>query len=335
MSSKDIKYDDLTVIKGVGTVRQAWFRDVFNVETLSDFASLSVDEIESRLKEEGRIVSRNEVEQWLAQAQTLVAELPSPQAAPSSAVDRVGVGAGLVNEDEWEWLKAFVVEFCVLKSATNIKKREIRIYPLNVSSKGDWVENGSSKKTPIIFSQRDMFLAWITEQLHEQQWPVPTPETIPPVSSQVATATHQLDTASTEFLPAIKISQIRTFQPSHTNTPTGTGEAGQPFVGFVKGDAPFAVEVDFAISEKITEEVARKVGYKADFYVRSMNTNKTTSLGETMLDAFQPHETSYTARLPKATLPPGQYRLGVQVKLRSQPPRVTHLEVPMFQVFYT
>ncbi|MCK4471724.1 MAG: hypothetical protein KAW49_08045, partial [Anaerolineae bacterium] len=73
MNSSYREDEDLTVIKGIGPARQQWLRESFNVRTYGDLAVLSADEIESRLKAEGRIASRSEIEQWIARAQELAA----------------------------------------------------------------------------------------------------------------------------------------------------------------------------------------------------------------------------------------------------------------------
>ena len=330
MSAKDKKYDDLTIIKGVGAARQTWFRQVFKVETLHDLASLSADEVETRLKDDGRIVSRSEVEQWLAQAQQLAPDLPSSQARETATIAIIDQAS---MEKRWEWIKAFVVEFCVLKSADEIQKQEIRVYPLRISKKGDWLDNGSSKKTPFIFDKSEKLYAWLLGQLDEPAWQeqplTPTIAAPPPKPQSIA---PQTELPSIESLPTVDIVQINSYQPTDLTTPTGIGMAGQPFVGHVSSKSPFALEVTFAISEEVSDEIARQVGFKADFYVRGRSREARAFLGETTLDALFADRLTYTARLPRAMLKPGQYHLGVQVKLRSQPPCVTHLEVPMFQV---
>ncbi|MCA9920854.1 MAG: hypothetical protein KC419_23300 [Anaerolineales bacterium] len=80
--------DDLTKIKGIGSVRQKWFANAFSVCTFAQLAALSVDEIEKRLKSEGKIPSRNEIKAWVDQAKTLAA-----------------------LQSEWKPLASFVVEF--------------------------------------------------------------------------------------------------------------------------------------------------------------------------------------------------------------------------------
>lgn len=71
MNTSNRKSDDLTKINGIGPVRQEWLRESLDVYTFRDLAVLSVDEIESRLKTEGKIISRSEIEAWIDQAQEL------------------------------------------------------------------------------------------------------------------------------------------------------------------------------------------------------------------------------------------------------------------------
>jgi hypothetical protein len=64
----------LTKIKGIGPARQKWFVEAFDASSFADLAALSVDDIETRLKADGRRVSRSEIKEWLTQANTLAGE---------------------------------------------------------------------------------------------------------------------------------------------------------------------------------------------------------------------------------------------------------------------
>lgn len=335
MSSKENKQDDLTQIKGVGKVRQDWFKKVLKVETLQEFAALSADEIESQMKREGQIISRDEIEQWLTQAQNL-APPQKMKAEESSKMKDNNEKNAPQEKEQWEWLNAFVIEFCALKSAVSTKKREIRVYPLKISKEGDWLENGGSKKTPKTFTDYDLPWTWMLEQINTEEWQKPkTVKAIPkppkPTKAPAETSV-QINVPTIDTLPTVKIHQIRAYQPPDVNRPAVIGEVDQPFLGSVRSDKPFALEVEFAISEMISDETARSGGYRAEFHARQMNSKTSFALGETMLDLLFRNRLSYTARLPQTRLKPGIYHLGAQVKFRSRPPKVTYLELPMFQV---
>ena len=68
MNLSDNSLDDLTMIKGIGPARQRWLKESLDVRTFGDLAALSADEIESRLKADRQIASRETIEAWIAQA---------------------------------------------------------------------------------------------------------------------------------------------------------------------------------------------------------------------------------------------------------------------------
>ena len=94
--------DDLTVIKGIGPARQQWLQQSFGVQTFTDLASLSPNEIELRLKEDGQIARRGAIEEWVVQAK----ELAAAQAKPVSTV----LPTAVLGEPDWHPFASFVVE---------------------------------------------------------------------------------------------------------------------------------------------------------------------------------------------------------------------------------
>ena len=104
MNSRNKILNDLTVIKGIGTARQEWLRNRLGIRTYQNLIDLPQAEIISKLKSDGQIVSRAEVEMWVAQARSLaVAEAP-------------------VNPGEWEPFASFVVEFQVRQEKNSSKE---------------------------------------------------------------------------------------------------------------------------------------------------------------------------------------------------------------------
>jgi hypothetical protein len=357
MSSRENAYDDLTTISGIKEKRQHLLRQALNVRTYGDLAHLSVDLIESAFRTEGKIVSRRAIQQWIAQARRLAAapelrsqpageatEMEAGEAANSPAEENESAqwsvksaeaetdeeDDALAGGGEWEWLKAFVVEFCVFRLEGRVKKQEIRAYPLKVSKKGDWLENGETRKTPVVIKKGERLYPWMVEQMDEQVWQEPEEE---PMTETPPLEARPVESQPVEAPPAVEVTQIRAYQPRDIQAPTGIGQASQPFVGFIMGNEPFALEVAFVLPERaVADLVRRETRYRANFYVRSMTTGEGTSLGDTESVLVTTGRVAYTARLSDVTLQPGRYRLGAQVKLRSRPPSVKHLEVPMFQV---
>ena len=96
------KLDDLTAIKGIGQITQRWLRGTFNVRTYYDLAALSVDEIEVRLKADGKIAFHSRIEKWIVQAQAFASSTSSPIYSQQLTV---------LESDEWPRLATFVVAF--------------------------------------------------------------------------------------------------------------------------------------------------------------------------------------------------------------------------------
>lgn len=320
MNVKEREHDDLTVIKGIGPARQQWLQDSLNVRTFHDLSTLTVAEIETRLKAEGQIASPTEIEQWLIQAGELAEAAGQTPAA----------------EGEWEWLKAFVVEFCIRRTEEQIQQRELRVYPLKVSRKGDWLDNGETRRRPITFERGTRLYPWMVEQLNEPAWQEPEAEPPPQFETPPVEASRaQVPAPGMPPLvaPTIEVKQLAVFQPLQAEVPAIVGRPGRPFTGFITGGEPFAVEATFALAgTPAAKNGSGRTACWANFYVRNMATGSSTSLGDTEVNELSPEETVHKLRLPEITLPPGRYHLGVQVMLRTQPPAARHLEVPFFEI---
>lgn len=96
--------DDLTAIKGIGETTQAWLRKHLNVRRYGDLAALSAEDLEGRMKAEGRIVSRSQIDSWVVQARELAA---SAAALPAADPDEAEAG----GRQTWKTIATFVVVF--------------------------------------------------------------------------------------------------------------------------------------------------------------------------------------------------------------------------------
>lgn len=339
MNSQDKATDDLTAIKGIGPARQQWFRDSLNVRTFGDLAALTATEIETQLKADGKIAAANEIEHWITEARKLskAAESASERMAERTEGEVVDEEATATGEGKWEWLKAFVVEFCIFRVEEQVRKQELRVYPMKVSEKGDWLDNGESKRSPMTFERGDQLYPWMVEQLGEQPWQVAEEEKmaqldVPPAETSPVEA-PEAEALSVAAPRRVEVKRISAYQPLQAETPTVIGEANQPFAGFITGDEPFTLEATFALAGTIAANIdGDETAYWAKFYVRNMATGVSSSLGDTELSILAKEKALHKVRLSKTTLPPGRYHLGVQVMLRTEPPIARHLEVPFFEV---
>ena len=102
---------DLSEISGIGPTRARWFEATFGVRNARDLAALSPDDIESRLKAEGRSnVSRATIESWLAEARRRAAQAKRESTTRTSAA-RPGKKSAAEGPIEWHPVASFVLEF--------------------------------------------------------------------------------------------------------------------------------------------------------------------------------------------------------------------------------
>jgi hypothetical protein len=313
--------DDLTAIRGIGVTREQWLRESLNVHTFRDLATLSADEIESKLKAEGRAVHRNEIEEWLAQAREWAGnDLPSPQ-FEESAVEADTTANSPAVEGAWKALASFVVEFQVrrVSEGREVEKRTTAHH----------VEADKSEEWPGI--EGEQLRQWMLEQVGEKLPPEPEKEV--PVEEPVRLA-QVAEAQPGAGLPAtVAVARLRAFQPSRTKVPSAVGEAGQPFHGCVRGNETFALEASFELAGPAAVEAAsERRTYSLQFYARDLSTRASTHLGSTPPDRLVEDKLSYTAVLPEIILPPGMYRLQAVATIQSTPPVLGYLEVPLLQV---
>jgi hypothetical protein len=305
------------LLKGIGPARQRWLRETLNVRTYRDLADLSIDELESRLKDVGQIPSRSDIARWIAQAQELAA---AAELAPESELGPVkpedsGEGARPAGmEAEWMPFASFVVEFQSRNVEGRVAEHRTTAHHMETHADADWPGLESVKLSQWMLEQiRDKVLS-TEEELFE---PIPPAVAPPPARPSLV----------------IEIAQVRVFQPPDAKEPTGIGEAGQPFSGFIKSDQPFALEASIKIYKPIGVDASTiGVTYRAQFYGRNLSTGKTLSLGNTEPGTIVEDKLDYIVVLTNAILPQGMYRLQALVTLQGVLAVPGLLEVPFIQV---
>jgi len=317
MNSNASKSDDLTVIKGIGPARQRWLRESFNVGTFRDLAALSVDEIESRLKDEKQIVARNEIEAWIVQAQelALTAAQPSPQDLVPAAVNAEEDDTVSTGRSEWKPIASFVVEFQARVVESRAEEYLTRVHHVETDIDATW---------PGIESKA--LCQWMLEQMGEKA--------LPKKSEERRAEEPLAGLPPTPGAPVrVDVTQIRLFQPPDAATPTGISQADQPFPGFIKSSQPLALEASLALGELAGVDLTKGVvTYLAQFYARDLSTGVRIHLGDSMPGRLAEEKLDYTAMLPEATLSPGVYRLQVLATLQEVPAVPGLLDVPLLQV---
>jgi hypothetical protein len=302
--------DDLTVITGIGAARQKWLREAFGVQTFSDLAALSADEIEARLRQEEQIISRKTIEVWIAEAQ----EHASPNNTTSRKKTR-----NAPHKEDWSELATFVIEF---------QERTVS---------GQAVEY----QTTVFHSETEVLTKW--PGLDPEQY---IPWMLAQVSDKVSLEPAEPAPASPEEAPAkpvspapaelpsmdAKITQIRAFQPPEAAEPVGSGQADQPFDGIIQGHEQFALEIAFRlVTETAADFSNRQAVYTARAYVKDA-ADEDIHLGDTEPAPFITGQLTYTARLSDLTLAPGTYRLFALITIQGAPIKPHFIRLPVFTV---
>lgn len=338
MNTPLTQLNDLTTIKGIGPTRQAWLRAHFPVQTCGDLAALTPDEIEAKLKAEKQIVSRTEIESWIAQAQALVtaatrreiesqiaaqlqpaAPFPMPAAATASLDGRkVAAAPSCEASSEWQAIARFVVEFQThLPAAPDGAAPRYRTIANHLDLMTDQLLHRQS--WPGL--ERDLLCTWLLAQIEQSQLPTAVAPPAPPSAKPTAPAS----------LP-IKITQIQLFQPPAAPIPSAvSNNVAQP-QAIVVEDRPFALEVTFVLHWPALAAAGTTSGYSAQFHLRELLTGRTINLGETATYPVATDQTVYTAKLPVGKVATGLYRLQVVVILQSSPRTLGYFELPLLQI---
>lgn len=300
--------DNLTRIRGIGSVTQQLLRELLDVRTFSDLARLSVDEIESKLRERGQTASRSEIEGWIAQSRELASATESPvgereEGETSQQADE------LTEAGEWHSFASFQVEFQV-REIDGATEEQTTARSLDTDRTKTWSGLES-----------DRICQWMLEQLSEVR-----------VSAQLPGTQEQGKTAVSP--PVVKIEQIQILQPPQTNMPIVVDAASGLFPGSLKRGEPFALEIAFNLVGSTEAEVAEApMQYRTQIYARDRATGTTITLSDETSETFDEDERLYTSLRPTTPLQkPGIYHLQILVAPEGQPAIPGYFEIPLLQV---
>lgn len=324
--------DDLTRIKGIGSVTQQLLRESFGIRTFGDLTELSVDEIESRLRDQGQTTSRREIEDWLAQAGELAAaaelrakepperetEEPSkvstqegeiPQSAEASAEGETEETTP-AEEGEWSSLASFMVQF------------QSRIL------EGQTAE----KQTVVRYQEADRVKTWSgIESRQAYQWMLEQLEAVMPSAKPQS---PQDQKAAAVSPPMVRIEQIQLRQPPQMKLPIVVDPASGLFPGSIDRGESLTVDIRFTLAGGTVADAAKeRIQYRTQIYARDRATGATISVREETFEIPGKSELRYATVLPANVLPkPGMYRLQILVSLEGIPAIPGYFEIPLLQV---
>jgi hypothetical protein len=292
MKSSEKAWDNLTEITGIGEARQRWLRESFDIRTFQDLASLSVGQIEDKMKADGLIISRKAIEAWLAQARELASQAGDtlqPEAElPAEVTNAMPRGNG------WKPFAAFVVEYQTREIAGQITERRTVAHHMEEDVGKEWLGIEGSQ-----------LCQWMLDQIRNQ---VPLPE------GERTSLQSQPVIASPARKPpaAVKITQIRIHQPANSTAPVQQIEAGAPFQGSVLPDQPFTFEVHFELTGPAAAEVAmKKVGWSISCKADDPLSGTIRQICDSGSNSLEEGQHIYKIVLPETSLQPGSYRIWV------------------------
>jgi hypothetical protein len=293
--------DDLSQIKGIGPVRQHWLRESLDVYTFRDLAASSAAEIEARLRAEGEIVSLKEIARWIAQARKLAAEAEPSSEQPIHGESREDPHSSpAASTGKWKPFASFVVEFQTRADADGEEELRTSVHHIEADSGMTWpgietVQHGT----------------WMRAQLGVKARPG-RHETVPAPASEEESVRPVARPAP---VARVEIDQVRIFQPPEAPQPTGIARGGLPFGAPIRGGESFALEATYHILRPDAPGIAAEpMNCTARFLARDFHTGAYTDLGNALPDrsAAEAPE-GFVARLPRASLGAGLYRLRVLV----------------------
>lgn len=318
MAIRVVKMDNLTKIKGIGAVRQEWFRKSLNIRTFADLAAQPVDKIDTMLRADGHIVSRKEINAWINEARSL---MDVSLKRPEVNFEPLRKQTKVVRESQWKTFAQFFVDFQTRKNADGSEEYQTKVHRMKDGKEMIWSGLDDERVG-----------AWMLDHLNGvklSKMAKPRKKTATTKQSLAKEAKGQADFQSL----VLEIVEVRVYQPVEDHSPIGLGQDGEIFSVPIRGNEPFALDVTFEVKGWATEDGNTPIQYNAQIHAHDRTTGSSVFLGSTKPKSLTADQTAFSAYLPKANLTPGVYRLEVMLTLLTEPGALTFLEIPMFQVF--
>jgi hypothetical protein len=299
MNSSEKAWDDLTQVTGIGEARQRWLRQSFNIRFFQDLASLTVAQIEEKMKIDGLIISRKAIEAWLVQADELTSRVgeASQLAEGPPAELHAEVSNAMPRENGWKPIASFVVEYQTREASEQLTEQRTVAHHMEEDRTRTW---------PGIEGKR-LYL-WIIDQIPQEfarnQEELELPQQVQPL---------ERSTAGTSSA-AVKITQLRILQPSNFTSPVQSIDPSMHFQASVLREQPFTFEVDFELVGPKAEQVARnKIGWSAETRTFDPASGTSQQLCESGQNSFEKGHLRYELSLPEISLQQGSYRVWVLI----------------------
>lgn len=304
---------DLTQIRGIGVVRKRWLNSL-GIVTIADLAQASADVVEVHAKSDGRTLSRDELEEWIAQAQLHYVQASLEQVEPSPIVEAIAAAshseplASPRDEREpdpadWASIASFTVNYQTRK-VNGLAEQRLVAHHLETSVTESWPD-----------FETDLMHQWLRDRIEATCSPLP-PEPASVVAPVVA-----------------DITQLRVMQLHHMSLPMVADKASPIFSDAIHTTEPFALEVSMQLTGLTEADQEKPVASRVQCLARHLATGETDSLGDMTAQIALANGSIHHVLMPSLRLlQPGLYSLKILVTLQHASTAFGHFKVPMLQV---
>lgn len=234
MATNENARDNLTRVKGIGKKREAWLQEEMHVYRYADLAALPADELETRLREAGQMVSRNAVQSWIDQATVLMTSAqPVEEVVTNPVLDNEDTPNPLPeNIQEWRPFASFVVEY---QERVQKGRKQLRttVHHIEADREETWPD-----------VVQEPLGKWMQEQAGVRSMEM-TEIIGMTISEEIITPELERSARVEDIQDPIKIKQLLVYQPPQSDVPVAIGEPERPFMGNVQADRPCALAVLF------------------------------------------------------------------------------------------
>jgi hypothetical protein len=316
-----IEPDNLIRIRGIGAIKKKWL-NALGIRTIQDLAGASPEDLDAQLRKAGHSIPRNEIDDWIVQAQNHAIAPSVNNADPllkgtapenterSQAANLASDPANSASDldDQWQTTASFAIHI-QMRQVNEQAEQRTRI----CHSETNRVETFSGLAL-------DQLQPWILADLSTTEADVADGSALEDV---VVPASVKMKITQLRIFPTPRNKPAIVLDPSNRllSDPIRTGES-------------LAMEVVFQVDHLAgSEHPKQKLSYHTACFARHLVSGETTCLAERVIHVFTNGTPSYSALLPDITLPqPGAYRLKLVVTLQHAPSVSACFKVPQLQV---
>lgn len=304
---------DLTQIRGIGAVRKRWLNSL-GIVTTADLAQASAEAIETRAKSDGRTLSRDELEEWISQAQLhhVQASLEQAEPSPAGAIAAASHSEPLTSASEdrepdradWASIASFTVDYQT-RQVNGLAEQRLVAHHLDTNTTESWAD-----------FETDLMQQWLRDRVEA-----------------VGLLPLQTEPPSVVAPVVADITQLRVMQLHHMSLPMVADKNSPIFSDAIHTTEPFALEVSMQLTGLTEADQEKPLASRVQCLARHLATGETDSLGDITAQIAPADGSIHHVLLPSLRLlQPGLYSLKILVTLQHASTTLGHFKVPMLQV---